>query len=164
VASPRRRTKWTRSGNGAYAQKQVRAETADIANTVLKMSAKRAHIAMVLNVLAASDIFSQDLEDLPEGTVETERPAPRQRTTQRTAPQGRPRSSGGHGQATDSQVRLIRAKLNDARMSAEDLCQHFGVQSITELPFNKVNEALAFIAAPARDAAPTEADAGASNE
>ena len=44
--------------------KQVRTEPADLANTVLKMAAKRAKIAMVLNVTAASDMFGQDLEDL----------------------------------------------------------------------------------------------------
>lgn len=45
---------------------QVRTEAADLANTVLKMACKRAMIAMTLNVTAASDIFTQDIEDLPE--------------------------------------------------------------------------------------------------
>lgn len=47
-----------------YEAEQVRTEPADVANTVLKMAAKRAKIAMVLNVTAASDMFGQDLEDL----------------------------------------------------------------------------------------------------
>lgn len=55
-----RRVKFGRS----YETKQVRTEPADLANTVLKMAAKRAKIAMVLNVTAASDMFGQDLEDL----------------------------------------------------------------------------------------------------
>lgn len=38
----------------------------DCYNTVLKMSNKRALVAAVLNVTAASDIFTQDIEDLPE--------------------------------------------------------------------------------------------------
>jgi hypothetical protein len=42
----------------------VRTEPADLANTVLKMACKRAKMAMVLNVTAASDCFTQDLEDL----------------------------------------------------------------------------------------------------
>lgn len=49
-----------------YETKQIRTEPADVANTVLKMAAKRAKIAMVLNVTAASDMFGQDLEDLDE--------------------------------------------------------------------------------------------------
>ena len=39
---------------------------ADTYNTVLKMSNKRALVAAVLNVTAASDIFTQDLEDYQE--------------------------------------------------------------------------------------------------
>lgn len=41
-------------------------DLADTYNTVLKMATKRALVAAVLNVTAASDIFTQDLEDLPE--------------------------------------------------------------------------------------------------
>ena len=41
----------------------------DLYNTVLKMSNKRALVAAVLNVTAASDIFTQDIEDLPEVKV-----------------------------------------------------------------------------------------------
>lgn len=159
----RRREKWQRGGSGAYAQKQVRVEPADVANTVLKISAKRAHIAMVLNVLAASDIFAQDLEDLPEGMVEGgDRSGQRQRTTRRSASQGRPRSTGGQGTATDAQIRLMRARMNDAGMSAEDLCKQFGVDSITQLPFDKVNDALAYIADPQRAAIQAEAEKEAS--
>lgn len=59
-----RRTKYGRKQGGHYTVKQVKTEPADLANTVLKMACKRAKIAMVLNVTAASDMFSQDLEDL----------------------------------------------------------------------------------------------------
>lgn len=51
-------------------------------NTVLKMSNKRALVAAVLNVTAASDIFTQDLEDLPEG----ERSAPPKQERTNVAP------------------------------------------------------------------------------
>ncbi|QIN95364.1 hypothetical protein PBR31_00053 [Xanthomonas phage PBR31] len=46
--------------------KQVRTEPADLANTVLKMAKKRAQIDFTLTALGASDIFTQDIEDLPE--------------------------------------------------------------------------------------------------
>lgn len=59
-----RRTKFGRKQGGHYTVQQIRTEPADLANTVLKMACKRAKIAMVLNVTAASDMFSQDLEDL----------------------------------------------------------------------------------------------------
>lgn len=58
-----RRLKFYKSGDK---KTQVRTEAADLSNTVLKMACKRAMIAMTLNVTAASDIFTQDIEDLPE--------------------------------------------------------------------------------------------------
>lgn len=84
-----------------YEIRQVRVEPADVANTILKMAAKRAQVAMTLNVTAASDIFSQDLEDLPEGlrgadeaenevidqaTGEISRPARPQRKSAKSTP------------------------------------------------------------------------------
>lgn len=59
-----RRLKYKRDGSTI---KQVRTNPADVANTVLKMADKRAYVALALNVTAASDIFTQDIEDLPEG-------------------------------------------------------------------------------------------------
>jgi hypothetical protein len=62
-----RRKKHARGKGGTfYVQEQVRTEPADLANTVLKMANKRAKMAMVLNVTAASDCFSQDLEDMDD--------------------------------------------------------------------------------------------------
>jgi hypothetical protein len=58
----RRRTKFGKQ----YDVKQVRTEPADLANTILKRACKRAQVAMILNVTAASDCFTQDIEDLPE--------------------------------------------------------------------------------------------------
>lgn len=68
----RRRVKFSRSWNRAMRSydilqvKQVRTEPADLANTVLKMAKKRAQIDFTLTALGASDIFTQDIEDLPE--------------------------------------------------------------------------------------------------
>lgn len=62
-----RRVKHARGKGGTtYKMEQVRTEPADLANTILKMANKRAKMAMVLNVTAASDCFSQDLEDMDE--------------------------------------------------------------------------------------------------
>ena len=60
-----RRVKHARGKGGTtYKQDQIRTEPADLANTILKMANKRAMMAMVLNVTAASDCFAQDLEDM----------------------------------------------------------------------------------------------------
>jgi hypothetical protein len=79
--SERRREKWTKGFKGAknYKQKQVRTEPADLANTVLKMAKKRALIDAVLTATAASDFFTQDVEDLPPEYIEQEgAPQPKQ--------------------------------------------------------------------------------------
>jgi hypothetical protein len=58
----RRRIKFGKYGEDM----QVRTEPADVANTILKMGKKRAQIDLTLTATAASDIFTQDVEDLPE--------------------------------------------------------------------------------------------------
>ncbi len=63
----RKRIKWARGrNNSTYQIKQIRTEIADVANTVLKMAKKRAQIDLTLTATAASDIFTQDIEDTPE--------------------------------------------------------------------------------------------------
>lgn len=63
VPESMRRLKFYKNGGKAT---QVRTEAADLSNTVLKMACKRAKIAMTLDVTGASDMFAQDIEDLPE--------------------------------------------------------------------------------------------------
>lgn len=69
----RRRVKFSQYQGKVQKTEQIRTEPADIANTVLKMAVKRAQVAMTLNVTAASDCFTQDIEDLPEELREIER-------------------------------------------------------------------------------------------
>lgn len=67
----RRRIKWARSWNDrkggweVYQTQQVRTVPDDLGNTVLKMAKKRAQIDMTLTALGVSDLFNQDIEDLP---------------------------------------------------------------------------------------------------
>lgn len=62
----RRRDKWKNGRQGPYMVQQLRTNIADCRNTVVKMAAKRASVALALQVTAASDIFTQDIQDLPE--------------------------------------------------------------------------------------------------
>lgn len=62
----RRRIKFSKWKNTIYQNKQVRTDSADYANTILKMAKKRAQIDFTLTALGASDIFTQDIEDLPQ--------------------------------------------------------------------------------------------------
>lgn len=52
---------------------QENPDIADTYNTVLKMACKRALVAAVLNTLAVSDLFTQDIEDLESYAIETDR-------------------------------------------------------------------------------------------
>ena len=76
AAENRRRIKFSSYQGKVSKTKQVRTEPADQANTILKMACKRAQVAMTLNVTAASDIFTQDIEDLPVELRESEEVAP----------------------------------------------------------------------------------------
>ena len=49
--------------------KYVKADPYSIANTILKMAKKRAYVDAVLSVASLSDIFTQDLEDMPDMTI-----------------------------------------------------------------------------------------------
>lgn len=56
--------------------KQENPDISDTYNTVLKMACKRALVHATLNTTAASDIFSQDLEDLAPAKPHDDQPAP----------------------------------------------------------------------------------------
>lgn len=150
----RRRVKWLRGKGGKpYRATQVRTEPADLANTVLKMAAKRAHIAMVLNVTGATAIFSQDLEDIPpeqrpanvdeDGVILDEQEE--QQATTRKQPQARANASGV---ITEGQLKTLHRKMDDAGMSAEQLCKRFNIQAVSQLQFNDLNTALAYVSDP----------------
>lgn len=62
----RRRIKFSKYQGNIEKTKQVRTNPSDVANTVLKMAKKRGLVDAVLTVTAASDLFTQDIEDLPD--------------------------------------------------------------------------------------------------
>jgi hypothetical protein len=49
-----------------HGEKMEHDNPADYYNTILKMAKKRAHVDAILTATAASDIFTQDVEDMPE--------------------------------------------------------------------------------------------------
>ena len=60
-------------------------DIADIYNTCLKIATKRALVAAVLNATGASDIFTQDLEDMPDLIPQEKDVSPKQpKQTQKT--------------------------------------------------------------------------------
>jgi len=143
----RKRIKWVRGYNNGPAKglKQVRTNPADLANTVLKMAKKRAQIDLTLTATGASDVFAQDLEDLPEevreGLNEEHQPSkgkPEVRQPERKATPQQQQS----GTITESQKKLIFARLKAANIEPEIFCAHYKIVSITDLPFAEMNTAL----------------------
>lgn len=49
--------------------KYVKLDPYSIANTILKMAKKRAYVDAALSVASLSDVFTQDLEDMPDMTI-----------------------------------------------------------------------------------------------
>ena len=108
----RRRMKYAkRRDGGTYRIAQVRTTPADLANTILKMAKKRAQIDAALTVTAASDIFAQDLEDLPEELREAvaENGAPKENGKPAPEPP-KPKAAPDHANpATENQCKAIFA-------------------------------------------------------
>jgi hypothetical protein len=59
-------------------EKQEHDNPADYYNTILKMAKKRAHVDAILTATAASDIFTQDVEDMPEVIPGAKQEAPKE--------------------------------------------------------------------------------------
>lgn len=62
--------RWRRGNNGGARVENT--DPADVFNTVLKMAQKRALVGATLIACGASDLLTQDIEDLPPGSGDTE--------------------------------------------------------------------------------------------
>jgi hypothetical protein len=113
----RRRKKWKAGWNGKAATTtlQVRTNPADLANTVLKMAKKRGMVDGTLTATGASDVFEQDIEDMPEGTVNHQAPGPSKTST--VKPQGQPPASASKPapapQQSGGDEKSVQRKLMD---------------------------------------------------
>jgi hypothetical protein len=153
--------------NSFYTVIQVRTEPEDTDNTVLKMAKKRAMIDAVLTVTAASDIFTQDVEDDPNAVDESGnagpgRPGPQTQprpTKQQPAPQTNPprrpqttraaAAPNGNG-ITPPQLNRFHAIANGAGKTADEvklyLYEKFGLESSNDLTKDIYDEACSWAA------------------
>lgn len=111
-------------------------DIADQYNTVLKMANKRALVAAVLNCTAASDVFTQDLEDEDEaGADEAKRQEPRgqgSRPQQQQQGGGQQRQQDPDATITENQLKRFHAIANGKKWTAEqkhELLTSFGYDS-----------------------------------
>lgn len=133
-------------------------------NKALKMAIKSAMIDATLRMAGLSEIFTQDLEDMPQAVFDADAQEPvaqetvaksasgaEEQTQEEQPAQTHHRSarkpSNGHGErlATERQVKMLRVKLDQAGIPEDDFLQKFGISEITSLPFAKVNAALQWI-------------------
>jgi hypothetical protein len=167
--------KWQkgRQNEKPYKVKQVRTSPADVANTILQMATKRALIPMTRLVLACSDIFEQDLEDMPEelreSLLEDRQPTPEMQAPQRRespapatpTPQAdrepgsddddpRPQTSSG-GVITDKQAKRFYAIAKNAGWSDEQLKawlkQTIGTEDDRQIPRRSYDDLCAAVGA-----------------
>lgn len=128
------RIKFTKGWNGKPAQKtkQVRTDPADIANTVLKMAKKRSCVDAVLTTTAASDIFAQDIEDMPEEMRPVKKKAPSK--PQIKEPQAQT-STPKTGSLSAPQIKRYWAIFHQSGMTEQErLDMHYdiGIESIQD--------------------------------
>jgi hypothetical protein len=150
TADDRRRLAYKKSREGFYTVIQVRTEPEDADNTVLKMAKKRGLIDAVLTVTAASDIFTQDIEDddmEPQGSGNSggqgTQPQTGQ-TRQQAAPQGQQgqqaqqRPANGPAVISDAQMRRFHAKATNAGKTADEvkryLYEEFNIEHSRDIP------------------------------
>ncbi len=115
-----RREKWVKPYNKpAQKLKQIRTNPADLANTILKMAKKRALVDATLTATAASDCFTQDLEDLPSEVV-------------KDIAQTRKPNGNGNAQPSKDAQPIIDALRKTAEGGWLKLQEHWGTQLTNE--------------------------------
>lgn len=154
-----------RDGN-VQKKEQIRQNPADICNTVLKMSKKRALVDLCLTATACSDIFVQDLDD-PDFPQGEQQPAPysansRFQQPQRKAPatnaapqqttppqNGAPVYSNGGGNISEAQTKRLYAIAGKVGLSNEEIgfivYQYAHVNRADQIPRNLYEATVAAI-------------------
>jgi len=124
--------------------KQIATNPADQANTVLKMAKKRALVDLALTATSASDIFTQDVEDMDIATKKT-KPA----TSKPTATEGKPQPKDPASLISEPQRKLLFAKCKNANIEQDLFKQYledeYGVSSTTEVKKGQMDNILNWI-------------------
>lgn len=113
----------------------------DLDNTLIKMACKRALVAATLNATAASDIFTQDVEDAPKPKPDNsngdDRPEPN-----RTPDQG----ASNSGAVGDGRLQSMWVHIKKMGWAEEDakawIYEEFDVSTCTTLTSSEINRAM----------------------
>jgi hypothetical protein len=130
-----RRIQYKRGKAGShYKVQQIMTNAADSANTILKMAAKRAMLAMTLNVTGCSDDFAPgDYDDSPitPGTDDDrsdEPPPPRA-----PKPKGKPPTAGLPTEIGLGERKFIERKIEESGEPLADLLAEAKIESLNDL-------------------------------
>lgn len=112
-------------------------DLADTYNTVLKMANKRSLVAAVLNATAASDIFTQDIEDFSE---EPGRTGPSSSPPMTSSAQAE-----GTLKAAPEQIEAMKVALAENGVDILALLMKAQIGDISEMPASDVQNAIRWI-------------------
>jgi hypothetical protein len=124
-------------------EKQEHDNPADYYNTCEKMAKKRAHVDAILTATAASDIFTQDVEDMPEvipGAAEAAK-----KTETKKEPIQEPQAKTTDGKISDPQKKRFYAKAKATGKSDDEikayLAATFKIEHTSDIPRDQYDAA-----------------------
>jgi hypothetical protein len=137
---------WTKAVSGScnnFEAKYRSLNPYDVKNTLEKMAEKRALVAAVLIGVGASDIFTQDLEDLPELGSEA---SPEEPAGQKE-PQKAKTNPNNNRFATSKQINFIKAQIKKKGIQEKAFFREWEGEfdSWDDIPFGLVNDILDWI-------------------
>jgi len=137
----RRRKQWKKGREKPYQVKQIRTESADQVNTILKMGHKRAYVHGVIIATGASSIFTQDVEDIPEEMREPGDEAPARPAT--PTPQPKPAAAADGPVISEAQAKRYGAIAKGAGhddWGKQWLRHHYQIDDATKIPKSRYDE------------------------
>ncbi|MDD5387569.1 MAG: hypothetical protein PHQ22_10290 [Sulfuricurvum sp.] len=126
-----------------FGEKMENSDIADTYNTVLKMAKKRAYVDGILSATAASDIFTQDIEDITPDVINADTAPVKSSKPQTQAPQEKPVQQGEVRMITPAQknaIQKIFIHLKIEEPVQNDMYVDMGVGTIDELTMQQASD------------------------
>lgn len=143
-----RRIKFSKKYGKVEKIKQVRTNPHDQANTILKMAKKRALVDATLTTLGASDIFTQDIEDMDPETLGRQSSPPPTQTQNGSEKKEGTFTTPDDQYISDPQRKRLFAIARENGVSTEDIKAHLGnlgIKSSNEILKSQYDGIIAWI-------------------
>lgn len=120
----------------------------DLDNTIMKMACKRALVAATLNATAASDIFTQDVEDMPSDLVGHQNGDMKSKEPVKQ-PQAKSSTDGNSTRLSEAQMRKIQVEFSRLKVAEADkhkwVCDALGLPALESMKDLTVAQAISLI-------------------